>query len=342
MTTAFQQALAKIKDQQDVLENADERAVELGVILPLLRSVGWDTEDLRQIYPQEGFPGDGRDRVDYALQIEGESRVLIEAKRWKYPELTKEEPTLLKYCNLGKPYLAALTNGRQWLLYFKPKHDRKARQLKKFLLFDIVSEPPEKVEGQFSNFLGRKNIFRIEETVKEARKKENEFNQVAAAKAAMAEAVEMLTGNRDVLARILKGMVEDKGIRIPQSLLDQFIDSNVGEITVVTPDKLKPTSFTFCAYNVKETVRVDRWPDLKQKFCKLMSDLHPNTFSDKIIDFQHGWLSVSPENHQMYDPIGQSGIFVKKKLKGKSIKKLCSDLLTRLGYSEDTLTIHYD
>ena len=80
MTTAFQEALDKIIDQQDVLKNADERAVELGVVLPLLRSVGWDTEDLREIYPQMLVSNDKRDAVDYALQIGGKSRAFIDSQ----------------------------------------------------------------------------------------------------------------------------------------------------------------------------------------------------------------------------------------------------------------------
>ncbi len=63
MTTTFEEQLAKIKAQASVLENLDDRAVELGVILPLLKQLGWDTEDLTQIYPQKRVPGAGK--VDY-------------------------------------------------------------------------------------------------------------------------------------------------------------------------------------------------------------------------------------------------------------------------------------
>lgn len=40
MTKVFEDQLSKIKGQESVLEGLDERAVELGVILPLLKRIG--------------------------------------------------------------------------------------------------------------------------------------------------------------------------------------------------------------------------------------------------------------------------------------------------------------
>ena len=129
MTTAFQEALAKVKDQQHIVKNSDERAVELGVLLPLLRNVGWDTEDLRQVYPQMGMSQDKRDSVDYALQIDGKSRAFIEVKQWGKVLRKDYEQRLRDYCiesrEKPKPEIAVLTNGLEWRLYLRPLSQRR-------------------------------------------------------------------------------------------------------------------------------------------------------------------------------------------------------------------------
>ena len=116
MTDTFEATLARIVSQKAIFEQRDERAVEIFVVLPLLRQVGWNTEDVLEIYPQHGL-SDGS-RVDYDLQIEGESRILIEVKSWGRKLNDGHEQQLARYCRLAKPSLAILTNGCNWRLYY--------------------------------------------------------------------------------------------------------------------------------------------------------------------------------------------------------------------------------
>ena len=159
MTKTFEEQLAKINGQASVLENLDERAVEVGVILPLLKQLGWDTEDLRQIYPQKPVQGagPGTNKVDYDLQVAGASRVFIEVKRWRHDLTDEDEIQLRDYCLTGKPSLAALTNGRQWRLYLPPLRTRRRGQDPELRLFHMldVSDQPEVVEASLKEFLAQ-------------------------------------------------------------------------------------------------------------------------------------------------------------------------------------------
>ena len=127
LTDTFETTLARIKSQKSILNSLDERAVEIGVVLPLLRQVGWDTENVSEIYPQHRLSDDKR--VDYDLQIDGESRILIEVKSWKNTLDDDNERQLADYCRSAKPNkpkLAVLTSGRSWRLYLPPNQRKGA------------------------------------------------------------------------------------------------------------------------------------------------------------------------------------------------------------------------
>ena len=178
MSRAFLEVLEKIKSQADVLNELDERAVELGVIIPILRQLEWDTDDMSEIYPQKRLlgdeKGDGDGKVDYALQAGGKCRVLMEVKRWSIALNDEHEKQLASYCSRQRqgPNLAALTNGRNWKLFLPPLSQGYTRQhpeVRKFLDIDIFSDR-ESVESNFNRFLARKNLVQhtVSETYREA------------------------------------------------------------------------------------------------------------------------------------------------------------------------------
>ena len=49
MGEAFQETLDRIKSQSEVLGDLDEKAVEFGVILPLLQQLGWNIHDVTEV-----------------------------------------------------------------------------------------------------------------------------------------------------------------------------------------------------------------------------------------------------------------------------------------------------
>ena len=125
MTTAFQDELLEIQSQISELEGGEEETTKASAIEPLLNFFGWKTSRATEVARQYRITNDKNDKVDYALQIGGEPRVFIEAKKWN-AKLEGHEEQLRDYCNAagkGIPKLAFLTNGRQWRLYLPPVKD---------------------------------------------------------------------------------------------------------------------------------------------------------------------------------------------------------------------------
>ncbi|MXY43824.1 MAG: hypothetical protein F4Y50_07210, partial [Dehalococcoidia bacterium] len=100
MTDTFETTVATITSQASAFESLEEKAVEMFVVLPLLKQVGWNTENVSEIYPQREL-SDGR-KVDFDLQIDGESRILIEVKSWKQTLNDDHESQLANYCRSAK------------------------------------------------------------------------------------------------------------------------------------------------------------------------------------------------------------------------------------------------
>ena len=205
MTETFETTLARLKSQESDFDSRDEHAVEIGAVLPLLRQVGWNTENISEIYPQHGLP-DGS-RVDYDLQIDGESRILIEVKRWAHTLDDEDEEQLADYCRLAKPKLAVLTSGRSWRLYLPPTRG-KSTPLRKFLDFDITTVQPMEAESAFRSFLARDSMLEFKPTEYAANRLHREIQGLEKLKEVLTEAWNELATDKDALAEFVLGSVD--------------------------------------------------------------------------------------------------------------------------------------
>ena len=91
----------------------NERAVSTSIVVPILRSLGWDDSDPEQVLPEHAT---GRGRVDYALRCPPRPPVaFIEVKG--VGRSTDADRQLFEYAfHEGVP-LAILTDGREWNFY---------------------------------------------------------------------------------------------------------------------------------------------------------------------------------------------------------------------------------
>ena len=126
MSGNLTETLTKIVGQANEINRLEERAVELGVVIPVLRQLGWDTDLVTEVYPRQSVrmvsKAGGYGQVDDALQIDGICKVLLEIKRWSAELAWEHEVQLNKYCtaagaNAAATELAVLTNGRQRKFY---------------------------------------------------------------------------------------------------------------------------------------------------------------------------------------------------------------------------------
>lgn len=344
MSTNFEECIAKITSSASILNDLDERAVELGVVLPLLRCAGWDTEDLTQIYPQKPVSESRRDKVDYDLQIDGASRVFLEVKRWRYDLGNAEEDQLRDYCLEGKPSLAVLTNGRHWRLYLPPLKPKSGKNsdLRQFLGLDITREPLEVVKEKFKRFLSYDNVQFIRATRNAALKLHKERIGDATVRENLRNALTELATDKQKQKEALEVLAEHLGISANEAQLEQFLNSSGNLINVVDDGSNgvqktvpKPRSFTLSAAGVTEPVAVKHWNELKHAICNLMCQRHPDGFKGKLLGMNGNWFSGSPERG---DQIGDTGVYVKGG-GSTAIRQLCHDIVASFGYPEGSLTI---
>ena len=119
---------ARIVEHGDDLK-ASEALTRLALIQPVLRTLGWDTEDPALVQPEYPL---GNVRADYALlRTGGTPAAVIKAKKLGEP-LKNHLNQMLTYANgSGIPY-ACLTDGDHWELYevfvAKPIDERRILQ----------------------------------------------------------------------------------------------------------------------------------------------------------------------------------------------------------------------
>ena len=127
----------RIKAHRQVLESNETRT-RIALIDPLLRALGWDTEDPALVLPEYESSG----RADYALLgSTGKPSAVIEAKKLG-ESLANHRKQMVTYANMsGIPY-AGLTDGNHWEFYkvFDPKPIEERRLLHVSIVDDAAYE----------------------------------------------------------------------------------------------------------------------------------------------------------------------------------------------------------
>ena len=153
MTGTLEELLVRVRRDND-LPTAKEEAIRQVVVLPLLKLLGWNTDDQKEVWPE--FQVEGKE-ADYCLMVDGRQQVIIESKRGG-EQLGKahHEDQLLNYSfRLGIP-LAVLTNGTEWWFYVPLRQG--TWQERKFFAIDIVQQDPSSASGYFAQFLSREAV----------------------------------------------------------------------------------------------------------------------------------------------------------------------------------------
>lgn len=119
------------------------------IIRPILDLLGWGR---REITPEYGV---GTRRVDYALEINGDNEVFIEAKKPQV-DLENHQEQLLDYSFKEGVDLAILTNGIAWWFYLPLK--KGAWNNRKFYTINILKQDIEDIVEKFDLLLSRQNV----------------------------------------------------------------------------------------------------------------------------------------------------------------------------------------
>lgn len=118
---------------------ATEEAVKTAVVLPFLRSLGYDVFDPTEVVPEFTADAVGKkgEKVDYAIKIESEIRILIECKPISVALDKKHLDQLYRYFSVTNAKFAILTNGRTFNFYTDLEAPNKL-DTRPFFVFDVT------------------------------------------------------------------------------------------------------------------------------------------------------------------------------------------------------------
>ncbi len=167
---AVQLAIQHVRDVIDEWDEVGltgwrETQTRYAIIDPIIRALGWDTEDPKECYPEYDL-SEGNTRPDYALFGDWDVEdiadggiapvVIVEAKALrrdlvdefveKLEQYTKEEPRMTEG-------VAVLTNGGEWRLY--DVEGRRKLANKPIEIVDIIHSNRREAARTLHRYLGR-------------------------------------------------------------------------------------------------------------------------------------------------------------------------------------------
>ncbi|MBO9183075.1 type I restriction endonuclease [Rhizobium sp. L80/93] len=116
-----------------------EEAVKTAVVLPFLRALGYDVFDPSEVIPEFTADAVGKkgEKVDYAIKIDGDIRILIECKPISVALEKKHLDQLYRYFSVTNAKFAILTNGRTFNFYTDLDAVNKL-DMRPFFIFDVT------------------------------------------------------------------------------------------------------------------------------------------------------------------------------------------------------------
>ncbi len=152
--STLEDCLREIKKDSSIFTLLNEEDAKRRIIQRILGLLGWDVygDEIKQEY------GVGERRVDYALQVNGENKVFIEAKK-PGENLYRHQEQLLDYSFHAGVALAVLTNGISWWFYLVTTKDCDWNDLRLYNL-DILKQEKDVVDivDIFDRLLSRENV----------------------------------------------------------------------------------------------------------------------------------------------------------------------------------------
>ena len=104
----------QVESQLRQMKNNETATVHASV-LPFVRALGYNTQDLSEVYPEYAILN--MDAVDLVVMREGEPIIVLEAKKAGEKLSPKHWKQLLEYFNADKACIGILTNGLEYRLY---------------------------------------------------------------------------------------------------------------------------------------------------------------------------------------------------------------------------------
>ena len=343
----------------------DEAKVQQVIVLPILRGLGWNPDNDREVHPQYRVE-DGK--VDYALLIGSGVKVFIEAKNGgESLEKQKHQEQLLGYSFKRGVKIAVLTNGATWWFYL-PLQEGIWEQ-RRFHAVEFDKQNGAEIAQKFVDFLSKENVSsgKADQNAQELYKK----HQIAET---LPEAWNRLVSEPDSL--IVKLLAEKTGKlcgREPdKNSVEQFLSEHIDRIKITssavappTPDPptksepsnsvtttrprpltsdpdlthMKPTSFTFNG----NPHRVESWSTMLVLLCELVREVDQSRF-DEVLSLKGPrdeiWFTRIRADLDGKGPqqIQKTNIYVRTHGGGNKIVERARVLISHFGYEVSDLS----
>lgn len=356
---ALAQLLERLNDDSALLLQSEE-ATKQGVILPILSTLGWDRDNVREVIPEYRIENG---RVDYCLRTGHENAAFIEAKR-SDQDLEHHQEQLLDYAFREGVELAVLTNGIVWWLYL-PLLGGSWDQ-RKFFTIDIAQQSPEAASDHFRAYLAKQAVA-SGEAVQQAKKLHRSREKDRLTSKTLPEAWQQLCEEPDeLLVELLAEKVESLcGHKPAPDQTAEFLEQVVvGEApeprrgqqqgTDAAPDRPRRNvgregrSFTGtrpCSFRLfGEQESVSSFKDLLVGVCEKVAARHPDEF-DRVLQLKgrtRDYFSREYKDMTRPEKIPGTDLFVEANLSANDVVRRCRDVLRLFGYSEETLSVEVD
>ena len=346
MNEAFGETLTRIINHDSDLREMEERGIETNAVVPFIRQVGWNEFDLTEIYPQ--WPLSDGSKVDYALRVDGKTKILIEVKRWRHDLNEEDEEQLAKYCRLAspKPKLAVLTSGKVWRLYLPPTAKTGDNSfLKKFLELDITSAPWEQVESDFRLFLSRESMVNFSRVDDEANRRHRAEEDYKTFEQKIRNALIEATKNKEALSDLILAIAEKEHITASQSNVTKLADSLSGSLIIDIPQikksQKKPNSYSLAKepggnLGHRRVSNSRGWSYFLIELCKIMQERNSENFHQNILSLDKRFSESENNRHKLQ--IDNLGIYTGW-VSATEFRETCYEVVTKFGYQREELVI---
>ena len=333
---------------------SDERQTSLGeakvqqvIVLPILRRLGWDPDNDREVYPQ--YPvADGW--VDYALLISNAPKVFIEVKKGGEP-LEKHQEQLLNYSFKQGVKLAALTNGVTWWFYL-PLQEGSWEQ-RKFHAVEFDKQNGTEISQKFADLLSKENVSsgKAVQTAEDLYKR----HQIAET---LQEAWNQLV-NGTIADLLSTKTLELCGHRPDKNEVDQFLTkvrfphmmshpSAPEPVPVPAPAPLpdpspsesatgkKPTEFTLNGGKHE----VASWKEMLVSLCEIVHEANRDRF-EEVLDMKgrkRRYFSRNPRDLAAPGKMNGTDIYVETNFSANQIIQIAGNLIVHFEYDRNDLS----
>ena len=339
------------------LASFDEARVKQAIILPILRGLGWDTDNPDEVWPEYSV----KERwVDYALLTGTTAKVFIEAKKGGEP-LERHDSQLLDYaCKHDGVEIAALTNGATWWFYLPLRAG--SWEQRKFSTVELNNQDKEDTTRNLLEFLSKENV-RSGDAVRNAADLYEQNQKKRRIWATLPEAWNQLVSEPDdLLVELLAEKAKELCKHKPEEKeVEQFLSAHLQNIKITkspsavepvpTPEPkppdhrkrkaftvTKPTAFTFNGHREE----VSSWKEMLVKLCEILYVNHANRFEQQVLEIRGSqgrrFFSRNADDVSEGLEINGTGIYVDTHVSAESAKRFAEKVITEFGHDKSSLS----